>query len=137
MARATASRVTCANCKQPLEPRPANMSENPLCPGCGSIRRAHFLGLEPSVTVSSTLGYQSRDDAGTKFGWGYIRRELFGLTGRLHRVERHFLRRMRGDKYVEHITDAETGALIRHLEEPLSEHKGHGSDKKNRPTPKG
>jgi len=33
------------------------------------------------------------------------------------------------DKYLEKVTDPETGDVIHHCEEPLSKHFGHGSDK--------
>ena len=34
--------------------------------------------------------------------------------------------------YYEHIVDPETGNVVRHCEEPLSKHQGHGSAKKSR-----
>ena len=34
------------------------------------------------------------------------------------------------DRYFEKITDYETGEIIHHCEEPLSQHQGHGSAKK-------
>lgn len=45
---------------------------------------------------------------------------MFRKTGRMHQVTRNIDRR--GDRYYEHIEDAETGEVIRHKDEPLSEH---------------
>jgi hypothetical protein len=36
----------------------------------------------------------------------------------------------RNDRYLEHITPAYTREVLRHVEEPLSAHRGHGSAKK-------
>jgi hypothetical protein len=36
------------------------------------------------------------------------------------------------DGYKEKVVDCETGELIYEAEEKLSEHKGHGSDKRNK-----
>ncbi len=52
-----------------------------------------------------------------KFKQGY---ELFRRTGRWHQLERTFDRSK--DRYYEHIEDAETGRVIRHKNEPLSQH---------------
>lgn len=35
----------------------------------------------------------------------------------------------RNDRYVEHVVDEETGEVYRDVDEPLSSHLGHGSDK--------
>jgi hypothetical protein len=37
----------------------------------------------------------------------------------------------RGNRYFEHITDNETGEIIRVVDEPLTDHRGHGSAKPN------
>jgi hypothetical protein len=36
------------------------------------------------------------------------------------------------DRYFEHVEDADTGEVLRHVDEPLSEHRGHGSAKPGR-----
>jgi hypothetical protein len=48
------------------------------------------------------------------------RQELFRKTGQMHDVERVVDRR--NDRYYEHIVDVETGEVVRHKDEPLSEH---------------
>jgi hypothetical protein len=40
-----------------------------------------------------------------------------------------------GNRYRELITDPETGALIRDVDEPLDQHRGHGSAKQKRKRP--
>jgi hypothetical protein len=44
-----------------------------------------------------------------------------GSTGRWHAVQRTY--DYESDRYVEHITDAETGEIIRHVDEALTEHR--------------
>lgn len=54
------------------------------------------------------------------------RRSFFQNTGRWHRVERTIDKR--ANRYIEHITDAEAGAVVRHVDERLREdHQRHGS----------
>ena len=50
--------------------------------------------------------------------------EFFRKTQRWHRVNRLIDRRR--NRYFESITDAETGALVKEIDEPLSQHQGHG-----------
>jgi hypothetical protein len=58
---------------------------------------------------------------------------LFEKTGRLHLIDRSF-DRIR-DWYHERIADAETGDVVHECDEPLSEHRGHGSARRDlRPT---
>lgn len=38
----------------------------------------------------------------------------------------------RNDRYCKQVTDPDTGEVIHHVCEPLSEHKGHGDDKGNK-----
>jgi hypothetical protein len=44
-------------------------------------------------------------------------------------VQRHLRVDHEADEYEETITDPETGEIIHHSEEPLSEHRGHGADR--------
>jgi hypothetical protein len=53
----------------------------------------------------------------------------------LHRTSGKWYKKIRvidreNDRYLETVTDPETGEVVHHCEEPLSEHFGHGSDKK-------
>ena len=50
-----------------------------------------------------------------------------------HRLGKHVLREQVIDRdnnrYFEKVTDYESGEIIHHNEEPLSEHRGHGTEK--------
>jgi hypothetical protein len=54
-------------------------------------------------------------------------------TGRPNRLTRVFDKNT--DSYEEVVTDEETGEVIHRQAHPLSEHKGHGSDKGPRTSP--
>jgi hypothetical protein len=61
--------------------------------------------------------------------WGQLATRFQGDgSGRLV----HFLQTFdrNADRYHEHVEDAATGEVIRHVEEPLSQHHGHGSAKR-------
>jgi len=75
------------------------------------------------------LALKAKPRTGKWFVKQKIGDELYRATGRWHRLRRLFDRRH--DRYVEHIEDAETGELVKHVEEPLSSHVGHG-DARNR-----
>jgi hypothetical protein len=56
--------------------------------------------------------------------------DLFRLTGKWHKLARVIDRE--NNRYFEEVIDPETGQVIHRCEEPLSEHRGHGSDKPKR-----
>jgi hypothetical protein len=61
-----------------------------------------------------------------------------GLSGDdLHRKSGKWMKKERlinraEDRYKEVITDPETGGVVHHCDEPLSQHRGHGSAKKKK-----
>ena len=67
-------------------------------------------------------------------GKGHIRieqqagEELYRASGKWFQKERIIDRE--NDRYVERYTDTETGVVTRHCDEPLSQHVGHGSAKR-------
>jgi hypothetical protein len=119
MAGDTEIRAECRHCKAPVDPayvRP--------CPACGQAA-----GKDVYVTLTSKVVVTpSMEARGIEQGKGrskyFVRiqqhQELFRKTGRMHEVERTLDRR--NDRYYEHIVDVETGEVIRHKDEPLSEH---------------
>lgn len=116
--------IKCTDCGTEIDPI-AHPSE---CPECGSENRSihvmddgKIIGHE-SVRVKQWEGekkgkpdkeIRSGDDLHRKTGdWNKLRREIDRTN----------------DRYFEHIEDQE-GNVIRHVEEPLSQHHGHGSAK--------
>ncbi len=112
-------RAECRHCRAPLE-----ISHTGPCPGCGQEwGKNYFVTVTSKVVASGSM-----EARGIEQGRGrsaYFRRitqgkELFRKTGRVHQLVRDIDRR--GNRYYEHIEDAETGEVIRHKDELLSEH---------------
>ncbi len=100
-----------------------------LCPKCGSDLR--------TVNISATLegkshlfiGYTLKKEGLKKPVVESIHRlETQKSTGRI--MEKSRLIDLENDQYIEHVVDNITRETIHRCEEPLSEHKGHGSAKK-------
>jgi hypothetical protein len=86
------------------------------------------MGLAATVTMHSTLAFKARRSGGGRpFAEGFVGDSLHRLTEVWNRVERYIRRDI--NWYREHISDLRTGQVIRHVEHPLSEHKGHGADR--------
>ena len=126
-------RVRCGNCGRELDEPPSTpVAERQPCPECGSTVRRAEVGISSStVTARSTLSFKARRAGrGRPFTEGKVADDLHRKSGRWLRLER-IIDRAR-DWYREIISDRQTGEVIHHVEEPLSEHTGHGAAR--RPT---
>ena len=121
--------VQCGACKRPLD-EPANLPAEARqpCPACGATARAFDVSITENLHFHEKLGFKHKDSAGKKIAQGVSGDDLFRKIGKWMRLERFFDHR--GDRYVETVTDPETGEIIHHCDEPLSQHRGHGRDKK-------
>jgi len=123
-------RSICAKCGAVLDESPqlAVADRNP-CPGCGSRDRDFAVGLAATVSAKSMLGAKAYEPGRKepflehKTGDSFFRKAAKWVT-RIMRIDR------RGNRYTEHIYDPKTGETIHQCDEPLSEHKGHGSVRK-------
>ena len=122
--------MTCGNCRTEYEAEPNEASESRTpCPSCGSINRLFFQSLEAKLLLHPKLSYKGkRGGKGKPFILGVIGDNLFRKIGRWMRLERIIDREK--DSYKEIVTNPITGDVIHHCEEPLSQHQGHGSAKK-------
>jgi hypothetical protein len=112
--------VKCAVCHQGIP------NVGGPCPHCGSRTRAKSL----TATLAFVGLFRARwPGRGKARRWGELatRFQRDGL-GRLVHFRREFDKD--ADEYYEHVEDAVTGDVIHHVEEPLSEHRGHGSAKR-------
>jgi len=76
------------------------------------------------------LAGKAKPEVGKWFMKFKVGEELHRLTGRWHQLERVLDRRR--NRYFEHIEDADTGQTVRHVEERLTEHQGHGDARRRR-----
>lgn len=119
--------VICGNCGEHIteEVDPPVGPRKP-CPVCGSSNRKFEIDIGGEITPRSLFKFKARHQAGGKpFAWGTVGSDLYRKTGQWMRLERFFDRI--NDWYREHISVRESGVVVRHVEEPLSQHRGHGS----------
>jgi hypothetical protein len=120
--------VECGQCHLPLEESPyLPAAERRPCPGCGSLSR------QVNVSVSDTA--QARGKVNLKGRLPGVKRpfveqtagdDFHRKTGRWMKLER-VIDRVR-DWYHERVTDPRSGNVVHECDEPLSQHRGHGSD---------
>src|SRR5204863_2193199 len=100
---------------------------------CGAIKPTIHVVVQEKISVTESLAGLGYAGSKSKWSWKfYSRPEFFRRDGVWHRVQRFFDKPPR-DRYVEHITDARSGTLVHHFEEPLTDPQGHGSARANPP----
>jgi len=117
---------SCGSCDTKLfEPRTGDRSP---CPVCGSLKRRMTACCSDTVLFMDGMRMKARREGVKRPIWEAINEPSFFYKAKSwHRVERHIDREH--NLYIEIITDMSTGKLVRRVEEPLSIHIGHGSDK--------
>ena len=122
--------VQCLNCNSDLPTEWVRTGEQP-CPKCGSTERAFTVDTVENISVHECHegrvkdpNLSSRKNPRVKFQEG----DSYWRDGK-----RWVKRNMRVDRdqdlYQEVVIDPETGTIIHKCEEPLSQHRGHGSAK--------
>lgn len=108
------------------------IAERSPCPMCGSLSRHIEITIEATVTLHSQIALKARRHGkGRLFLESKVGDDLYHLTGRWNRLERHIDHE--NDWYDEVITDSATGEILKETHEPLSQHQGHGSAKRSGP----
>lgn len=125
--------IKCAKCNEPLSPELLNpgAAQTP-CPKCGSTERFVQIEAFDEVTVTSRDSVEgevrdparrSKDKVRRRFFYGSQKRESQGdYIYKERDIDRD------NDRYREFIRE-ETGKVIVDQDEPLRDHRGHGSDK--------
>ena len=125
----------CTDCGEPLDEEVYSTPENLPCPNCGSKKQTVTLSFSENSNLQFKESLRGKVKDITKMGKDKLRKDFF--TGDdLHRKSGKWYKKDRcidkeNDQYKETVVDPETGEVIHHCEEPLSEHHGHGSAKKN------
>lgn len=134
--------ISCPGCgtvyaeKDSSELEPNEVSQFFPCQKCGH-KTGHVAVTLPMVGVGVSVGMRAKGTApGKKKPVLEARAEpsIRRSTGTPVFHERLIDRTL--DIYVEKVTISETGEVIHHNEEPLSQHQGHGSAKPKGKTPK-
>ena len=124
--------VKCSNCGRMLDAQ-ADRKTGVPCPNCGCCQRT----IEADVVNELGIRYQMKAKVRDPNLTGKKKHrleitagdDLHRKSGRWHNLDRRIDRK--SDRYTETVTDPETGQVIHHCDEPLSKHRGHGSDKQN------
>jgi len=122
--------VKCADCLTILDEAPSiPVEQRTACQNCGSTARVLEAEIAETMTLRDALGIKIRRGAGGRpFYEAKSGADLYRATGRW--MERHLVVDRENDRYVERVSDPETGEVVHVCEEPLSEHRGHGTAKK-------
>jgi hypothetical protein len=101
------------------------------CSVCGSTRRIHNISITETLVIRDEYRQKAKHPGQKK---PYIE-DISGSDYSRDRGKHVHLQRIidrDNDYYFEKITDYETGEVIHHCEEPLSQHQGHGDAKRNK-----
>jgi DNA-directed RNA polymerase subunit RPC12/RpoP len=123
------SGTKCGECGRIVDEPPELLPEQRLpCPECGSTKRALFVSVHDTVTAREKLGVSGRHQGEKKpFFEAVSGDDLHRKSGKWMKIER-LIDRAR-NWYREVVTDPESGEIIHKCEEPLTEHRGHGTAK--------
>jgi Zn finger protein HypA/HybF involved in hydrogenase expression len=118
--------VACKNCGAELnESASAPVEDRQPCPECGSLGRHVSLTLEGKVALRSSLGLKAKSGGRGKPFMELKQGDNFSTShGRWMRLLQIVDRR--NNRYRKLVTDPETGAVVRDVDERLTEHTGRG-----------
>jgi hypothetical protein len=120
--------VKCGECGEVVSGTSAD--DSVPCPKCGSKGRHFEITVSDSLQMHSQVNIKARyGNAGRPYLESKAGDDLFRKTGEWNSLERVIDRE--NDLYKEVISNPQTGEVIRHCEEPLSQHQSHGSAKVN------
>lgn len=123
--------IECSDCGQALAQTPAEQEARNSCPNCGSTKRTFSVSIISSATARDGVGIKAKRPGQKK---PYIESVSMPTqstrTGRMVHHERLIDRD--NNQYQEKVTDYETGEVIHHQVEPLTDHVGHGSARAKR-----
>lgn len=118
----------CSDCGAAIDTGADNSQPRTRCNACGSTRRTYKIDITETMNVMDGYSLKGKRPDQKK---PYI--EDRSLPDYSHSRGKHVhLQRVidrDNDNYFEKVTDYQTGEIIHHCEEPLSQHQGHGSAK--------
>ena len=118
--------VTCAGCGAPTLETPSQ-TRTP-CPQCGSTARQFNVEITEELKLREGLKFKHKNPEGKTLAEGLSGDDLHRKSGKWMKKERLIDRAK--DHYKEVVTDPDTGSVVHQCDEPLSQHRGHGSAKK-------
>lgn len=125
--------VTCGDCGDVLPVSYIREKSTEPCPNCGSTKKHVHLQFneEAGLTIrerfrskTNDVTLPSKKNPRIKFFSGDDQRKSDGKW-----MKKEQLVDAINDRYEETVIDPDTGEVVHHTREPLSQHRGHGSDK--------
>lgn len=125
----TRDTTTCSTCGDWINEALDMPEARHPCLACGSTARTFAVSINETLTLRSGLGFKHKRPGYKKpLVEGITRTEIARGIGKS--VERKMLVDRQNNHYMEVVTEYETGAVVHHCDEKLSEHTGHGSARK-------
>jgi len=130
--------VACGQCEEILdEPSDTPVDKRAPCLNCGSTSRHFKKEITSEIAVRSGIRGKARSgEAGKPGGKPWL--TFMSEPSWSHRFKKWMYRdkaeNRREDHYTEVVRDFDTGEIIHEADEPLSDHRRHGSAKQKRDT---
>lgn len=120
--------VECANCAAEIDIGRDTSDHRVPCDKCGSNKRVHNISIVETLIIYDGYGTQAKRPGENR---PYVEdKSMSSYSHRLGKFVRHErLIDRDNDHYRETVTDYDSGEIIHHCEEPLSQHIAHGSAK--------
>ena len=122
--------TTCSACGGLIDESEDAVEARAPCPNCGATSRTAYACVSETLTL--------RDGIKSKHFRGGAKKAVVedqGVPSYSRRFQKFvFHERIidrENDRYLERVTDYESGEVLHFVEEPLSEHRNHGSAKPN------
>ena len=120
--------VRCAQCYALLDECPSTPGSGP-CTRCGSLARTVLIFLGESLALHERIDIRQRQEGRKKPTFELRSGDDFSHKRLRWMLKERTIDRL-GDRYREHVVDPESGEVVHHCEERLSEHYGHGDAKR-------
>ncbi len=129
----SARHVVCSDCGGFRDETRYADSESSPCPHCGSVRRTIHLVIEDSLKIMDAMQGQVKDTGRPRKK--RIRKEFFTGFEQHRKTAKWYMKERLIDRdndiYREIVIDPESDEVVHQCVEPLGQHRGHGSAKRN------
>lgn len=124
----TGETTECADCGAPIATEAGQMDMRRPCDVGGGTRRAHSVSIMEPLVAKDGYGLKAKRPSQKKPYVEDMSMPEYSRSRGKHVHKERVIDRD-NDQYLEKITDYETGEVVHHCEEPLSQHQGHGDAK--------
>jgi len=124
----THDQTVCSECGAVIDTTRDTPTARAPCPTCGGLRRTICDTVAETCVARAGIGIKVKRPGERR---PHIEDSAMPSHshGRGKVVHREQIIDRDNDRYFERVTDYETGEVIHHTDEPLSQHKGHGTEK--------